>query len=823
MSTRVFVRGLPPTFTEAEFRSHFAKRNDVTDARLIAHRRIGYIGFKTPEDAQAAVRYFDRTYIRMSKIGVEIAKSVAESHKIHSKNRSSLQGDTRKRQKLSPAAASAPIENKLKRKLDDSTVDKVDAPPNKKLQEFLDVMNPSAKSNTWSNVDHTGTIPTVESNANDDEYVDSICLAKVSQPQPPPTPRAEIAIIAEDKQDIGSQTLIEDTVGSVSDADWLRSRTSRLLDLTDDVPSLLTTSDSPSSQAALATASHSAHFAKEDIPGATTVEIGTLDHSKPPQVDDAVETILQSGRLFVRNLPYSAAEDDLRQLFSAYGELQEVHLPIDTKSQTSKGFVYVLYKTPSDAVEAYNELDRKEFQGRLLHIIPAAPKRENKLDEYAISKLPLKKQRELKRKATAATNQFNWNSMYMNADAVISSVAHKLGVSKADLLDPTSSDGAVKQAHAETHVIQETKAYFQSNGIDLKAFENRERDDKVVLLKNFPFGTKPNELRKLLGEFGELRQLLMPPTGTIAIAEFTTAPSARAAFTGLAYRRFKDGILFLEKGPQGLFTGSTTASTASVTPGIDAKISTSDLKDSSAVEQGNQEATTLFVRNLSFNTTADGFILAFQPLQGFLWARLKTKSDPKKPDQTLSMGFGFVGFEKLEQARAAIAAMNGYSLDNHKLLVKIAHKGADAASKAKAADTKNAAAMKGTKVIIKNLPFEVTKHDIRSLFGKYGTLRTVRMPKKLGNKTRGFAFAEFVTTRDAANAMDALKDTHLLGRRLVLDYAQHDSEDAEEEIDRMTKKASKQTGLVTLARLKENSKSKILLDESGAVDDMNDL
>jgi multiple RNA-binding domain-containing protein 1 len=300
---------------------------------------------------------------------------------------------------------------------------------------------------------------------------------------------------------------------------------------------------------------------------------------------------------------------------------------------------------------------------------------------------------------------------------VMSSVAHKLGVSKADLLDPTSSDAAVKQAHAETHVIRETKAYFQSNGIDLKAFEIRERDDKVILLKNFPFGTKPDELRKLLSEFGVLRQLLMPPDGTIAIAEFTTAPSARAAFAGLAYRRFKDGILFLEKGPKGLCTGPITASTASVTPGINAKVSVSDLTDFGAVEQGNQEATTLFVRNLSFNTTADRFASAFQPLQGFVWARLKTKPDPKKPDQTLSMGFGFVGFEKLEQAHAAIAAMDGYSLDNHKILVKIAHKGADEASKTKAADTRNTAAMKGTKLIIKNLPFEVTKHDIRSLFG----------------------------------------------------------------------------------------------------------
>ena len=76
----------------------------------------------------------------------------------------------------------------------------------------------------------------------------------------------------------------------------------------------------------------------------------------------------------------------------------------------------MLYKAPADAVEAYKSLDRREFQGRLLHIIPATPKRENKLDEYAISKLPLKKQRELKRKATAASSTFSWNSLYMNVN-----------------------------------------------------------------------------------------------------------------------------------------------------------------------------------------------------------------------------------------------------------------------------------------------------------------------------------------------------------------------------------------------------------------------
>ena len=49
-----------------------------------------------------------------------------------------------------------------------------------------------------------------------------------------------------------------------------------------------------------------------------------------------------------------------------------------------------------------------------MHIIPAAAKVERKLSDFAISQLPLKKQKALKRKAEAASAVFNWNAMYMN-------------------------------------------------------------------------------------------------------------------------------------------------------------------------------------------------------------------------------------------------------------------------------------------------------------------------------------------------------------------------------------------------------------------------
>jgi multiple RNA-binding domain-containing protein 1 len=78
-SSRIFIKGLPPNLTEEEFKKHFGKTSAITDAKLIPHRRIGYIGYKTPDDASKAVKYFNRSFIRMSKIGVELARPVGGS------------------------------------------------------------------------------------------------------------------------------------------------------------------------------------------------------------------------------------------------------------------------------------------------------------------------------------------------------------------------------------------------------------------------------------------------------------------------------------------------------------------------------------------------------------------------------------------------------------------------------------------------------------------------------------------------------------------------------------------------------------------------
>lgn len=488
----------------------------------------------------------------------------------------------------------------------------------------------------------------------------------------------------------------------------------------------------------------------------------------------------------------------------------QVHLPLDA-SGASKGFVLVQFEDTTAAADAYHNLDGEPFQGRLLHILPAAAKRENKLDEFEIAKLPLKKQKQIKKKAEAASATFNWNSLYMNQDAVNSSMAERLGVSKADLLDPTSADAGIKQAIAETSIIQETKAYFVKNGVDLDAFKKKERGDTSILVKNFPYGMTLEELRKMFEEFGQVLRVLMPPTGTIAIVEFAQPPQARAAFASLAYRRMKDSVLFLEKAPKDLFSGAPVADPTNSAKAVEstniAKLSASDLLERESVQDGT-DTSTLYVRNLNFTTTSDRLTEIFKPLEGFMSARVNTKTDPKKPGQVLSMGFGFVEFRSKAQANAAMATLDGYDLDNHKLVIKASHRGVDAAEERKKEEKNKKMAGKRTKIIVKNLPFEASKKDIYSLLGTYGKLRSVRVPKKFDSSARGFAFAEFVTAREAENALESLKDTHLLGRRLVLEFAAEDAADAEEEIEKMQKKVGRQVNKVAVQKLTGGGRKK---------------
>ncbi|RYO67168.1 Multiple RNA-binding domain-containing protein 1 [Alternaria arborescens] len=835
-SSRIFVRGLPPKFSEDDVRRHFGSlKLPVTDVKYFPHRRIGYVGYKTPEDAAKAVKYFNKTFIKLTKIYAEIARPIADKELPKSRRQQKLEKSAPTSDEYRPQRQ----ENDLKRKREEAEQDP-------KLKEFLEVYQPPSKTSIWANGDtqlnDTSVAPADEAvpevavpeDESDDEYqviskkpkIAEEAAAVAADPQPTATEasatelQAEVSNGGDAMEDVQVAPAAEQ--GPVSDADWLRSRTNRVLELVEDdeAPSNATVATVPQETAP------QTHVTAAPSPGVVEAQ-PELQPQSEEQPDNAAapdeeDKIRETGRLYLRNLHYEVTEDEIKEQFSKHGALEEVHVPLKKADGKGKGFAFVQFQNPNEAVEAYLDNDNTIFQGRLLHIISAKAKKDTKLDDYEISKLPLKKQKEIRRKQNAVKATFNWNSLYLNADAVMSTIASRMGISKAELLDPTSADAAVKQAHAETHIIQETKSYFAQHGVDLEAFQRSAKGDLAILVKNIPHGVTADELRKMFEEHGTVTKFLMPPTGMTAIVEFSNVAQAKTAFMSLSYRKMKDSILYLEKAPKDLFkegvatnfvqTTPTAQPVQSTQPG--AKLSATDL----LVDAPEPEATntaTLYVRNLNFSTTTERLTEAFKPLSGFRSAKVKTKIDPKRG--VLSMGFGFVEFNSPETATAALRAMDGHDLEGHKLQIKASHKGADAAEERRNEDAAKKAA--STKIIIKNLPFEASKKDVRALFTPYGQLRSVRVPKKFDASSRGFGFAEFTTKRDAVNAMNALKNTHLLGRRLVLAFAETESDDPEKELEKMQQKVGAQANKVALQRLTEGGRKKFNVAGTDDLDD----
>jgi multiple RNA-binding domain-containing protein 1 len=125
---------------------------------------------------------------------------------------------------------------------------------------------------------------------------------------------------------VDAETDTNFTKAPASDADWLRSRTSRLLGLleddeVDDAPNG-TRSTIPDG-ATLNVAEETTESKFSDSGGKTNGEMVDAEMSTSPQQKDETYS-LEAGRLFIRNLPYQASNKDLRQHFSAYGPIEEV-------------------------------------------------------------------------------------------------------------------------------------------------------------------------------------------------------------------------------------------------------------------------------------------------------------------------------------------------------------------------------------------------------------------------------------------------------------------------------------------------------------------
>ncbi|GIL52539.1 hypothetical protein Vafri_8379 [Volvox africanus] len=855
-SSRLCVKNFPKYVDEARLKEFFSAKGEVTDVKVLRtkdgrSRQLGFIGFKSVDEAAAALRYYNRSYMDTAKLAVEFARKVGDEQlprawskhttgKIASRKLTGGAGavaGTAEDGKSSDGRETAKGKDKDRKVKDMLLPEEVIGDP--KLQEFLALMQPRFKAKIWANdeltkkgaaagqqanrkggdtrdqelTDLTGTAaPRVDNDDDDDQYQDWTDVAARAR-------RIGLGDGSEEEEDktvLGSDGGEDDADGgagkggrdevvindAVSDLEYLRSRMRRWDEEEEEeeeeqqgknggggrepdrnqgavkgATEAAARGDqtgvgtSPRCEVKAAGGGKKAGSNKKAAAAAATefdlrklayMEVGgtqggdSIDREgsdaadangdvdmedaaaapSPPVVptstgEEAEEGILETGRLFVRNLAYTATETDLSDFFGAFGDLQEVHLVMDRETKRSKGLAYVQYQIPEDAVRAAQQLDGTIYQGRLIHILAAKPAlggaiqsttnvagsdggEEDGSGAKGAGGRPgtssFKAQREAQRKADAG-NRAAWNTLFMRPDTVADAVAAHYGLSKAALLDPSATGGkgadsvAVRMALGEAQVIAATKQALAEAGVSVEALERAAaasgkasttrsvaRSSTTLLVKNLPFSADEDELAELFGRCGPLARLVLPPARALALVEFTEAQDARAAFRSLAYKKYQHVPLYLEWAPADVFTAPPVPreqqqrqqATKTKQPGNKGDITATahevagtfaDGDEAEAGAPANPTALgTIYVKNLAF-ATSDGalrkhFDGAVSAVGGSLHSAVVARKKAK--DGALqSLGYGFVEVDSEEIATAVIKKLQGSQLDGHKLVLQL--------------------------------------------------------------------------------------------------------------------------------------------------------
>jgi RNA recognition motif-containing protein len=510
-------------------------------------RQMAFVGYKTEEDATKALEYFNNTFVDTSKISVEYARAVKSTTLPRPWSRHSEGSSAHARSNAPAPDPDAPeppdpdrfvgvrelkkMKNAKKHAAERELEAMLAADP--KLAEFMELMAPRSKQKIWDNQDVTafgaagdgdGDLhaqlrdekPAFEDDGSDDDAYDQDLdddtgkagAAKGVKRQPARTARKrrgggaddgsesdsfdvsdESDVSSEsdesesDTDDEGVDALAADD--GVSDMEYLKKRAGAFSESESDEDEDASDGASEEEEEEEEEAEEEADDGDVEKKAASKKAASEQNLSKEARVVTAedMEAIAETGRVFARNLPFTATEEEVAAYFSRFGPLTAVHVIVDKTTRRSKGLAYVTYALPENGVAAMEALDGTIFQGRLIHLIPAKrpPVAADTLggvgrlegadgagetsprDETERS-AGFKADRDARLKADAGTNRAAWNSLFMRQDTVAAAVAAKYGVSKADLLESGDADVAVRLALGEAQIIADTKAQLEARG-----------------------------------------------------------------------------------------------------------------------------------------------------------------------------------------------------------------------------------------------------------------------------------------------------------------------------------------------------------------------
>ncbi len=80
--------------------------------------------------------------------------------------------------------------------------------------------------------------------------------------------------------------------------------------------------------------------------------------------------------IFVGNLSFNTGEEELRQIFEGYGQVDRVSIMTDRDTGRSRGFGFVEMASNEDGEKAITALNGSQVGGRTINVNEARPKTE---------------------------------------------------------------------------------------------------------------------------------------------------------------------------------------------------------------------------------------------------------------------------------------------------------------------------------------------------------------------------------------------------------------------------------------------------------------
>ena len=82
--------------------------------------------------------------------------------------------------------------------------------------------------------------------------------------------------------------------------------------------------------------------------------------------------------IYVGNLPWDLTEEDLREAFAAFGEVETAKIVTDRETGRARGFGFVEMSNKDEGTAAISGLNEKDLKGRAIKVNEARPRTENR-------------------------------------------------------------------------------------------------------------------------------------------------------------------------------------------------------------------------------------------------------------------------------------------------------------------------------------------------------------------------------------------------------------------------------------------------------------